>query len=513
MALRVGSPVIGGALLVVAYAFAGVVMWRTWTQDVAASSGDQYIQLLTAALLLLGAHGFAGFRKSQERRFSTREDAVQDVTTDVTMSVWEILFGWLGVAFALIFLYNTAPATELEEWYPRLFLCLVVFFGAMYHRALIFVFAVLPFVFTITAQSLWVGYGVDPQGETLARALFLTFDLGVLAWAGRLATAHGAFRVSELEMPYGPGAVGGDLLGVIRCPQRVAPESGYQLDLSCIRQTKEKGRRASGEILWHFRKLVRGDLPSGGAANSSIPVRFELPESALASAGADGARIAWTLRASAQLPESDYASAFEVPVVDQSRRRSPDELIAEAMPGAEEPEVSIYGRREGEAMVFRFRGNWNRASEIITAAYFLFWFQLMWLATGRGLDWAVWTMFAVGLFFLGTLLAPWFSSVVTRVTGEEVHVTRTSPWGRRAETVRSSDIVDVSVATDGLRTGLLDATDYYAVNLITESGRKVKVAGHLRERRAAEVAASQIHTALERAMGGAARNEPSVAVR
>lgn len=513
MALRVGSPLIQAALLVIAYGFAGTVVWRALSGGVERSSGEQFIQLLTAVLLLLGAHGFAWFRRSQARRLSASEGTVRDVTTDVAMSMWEVLFGWLGVAFALIFLFNTAPAAELEEWYPRLFLCLVVFFGAMYHRALVFVFAMLPFVFTVTAQSLWVGYSVDPKGETLARALFLALDLGVLVWAGRLAQAHGVFSVSELELPLGPGSVGGNLFGVIRCPHQVAPASGYQLDLSCIRQTKEKGRRASGEILWHFRKMVRGDLPGGGASTSSVPVRFELPDAALATAGAEGARIAWTLRASAQLPESDFACAFEAPIVDRAQAAGEQEPWSEeSMAGAEEPEIEIFGRREGEVMVFRFKGSWNRASEIITASYFLFWFQLMWLATGRGLDWTVWTMFAVGLLFLWMLLAPWFSGMETRVSASEIQVIRSSPWGRRSESVKTADATDVEVAGDGLRAGLLDATDYYAVNVITEGGKKVKVAGHLRERRAAEIAASQIHSAIERATASAAKSETPVAV-
>jgi hypothetical protein len=372
----------------------------------------------------------------------------------------------------------------------------------------------LPFVFTVTAQALWVGYEIDPKGETLARALFLALDLGVLVWAGRLAKRHGVFSASELEMPLGPGSVGGDLQGVIRCPQQVAPASGYQLDLSCIRQTKEKGRRASGEILWHFRKLVRGDLPGGGASSSTVPVRFELPEAALATAGAEGARIAWTLRASAQLPESDFACSFEVPILDQAQASLgvQESWSEDAVVGAQEPEIEIFGRREGEAMAFRFKGNWNRASEIITASYFLFWFQLMWLATGRGLDWGVWTMFGVGLFFLWTLLAPWFSSIETRVSPTEIRVIRSSPWGRRSDSVEPAEVTDVEVAPDGLRTGLLDATDYYAVHLVVNGGRKVKVAGHLRERRAAEIAASQIHTAIERASAKASSSQTPVAV-
>ncbi|MCB1020175.1 MAG: hypothetical protein KDC27_09605 [Acidobacteria bacterium] len=494
-----------------AYSFSGIVVWHALQSGDATPPGELYIRILTAVLLLLGAHGFAMFRRSQAERLGHSPGAVRDVTTDVAMSVWEVLFGWLGVAFALIFLFNTAPANQLEEWYPRLFLCLVVFFGAMYHRALIFVFAMLPFVFTITAQALWNGYGADQSSETLARALFLAADIGVLVWAVRLARAHGVFSTSELELPLGPGSVGGNLYGVIRCPQQVAPASGYQLDLSCIRQTKEKGRRASGEILWHFRKLVRGDLPGGGEARSSVPVLFELPDAALATAGAEGARIAWTLRASAQLSESDFGCSFEVPILDsaQAALGVQESWSHDAFSGAEEPEIAIYGRREAEAMVFRFRGQWNRASEIITAAYFLFWFQMMWLATGAGLDWAVWAMFGAGLFFLGTLLAPWFSVIETRVTPAAAKVLRSSPWGRRSDSVELAEIVSVDVTGDGLRTGLLDATDYYGVNLVTRDGRKVRAAGHLREKRAAEIAASQIQTAINRALAPARPQRPA----
>ena len=256
---------------------------------------------------------------------------------------------------------------------------------------------------------------------------------------------------------------------------------------------------------------ARGTCPGGGASRSSVPVRFELPAAALATAGAEGARITWTLRASAQLSEADYGCSFEVPIADGpqwasgARQTWPEE----AVPGAEEPEVSIYGRREGEAMAFRFKGQWNRASEVITAAYFVFWFQLMWLATGRTLDWTVWAMFGVGLFFLGTLLAPWFSSTETRVTPRSVRVVRSWPWGRRSRSIATEDVSDVEVVPEGLRTGLLDATDYYRVNLITRDGRKVKAAGHLRERRAAEVAAAQIQTAISRAATAARPQAPA----
>ncbi|MEZ5360973.1 MAG: hypothetical protein R2748_01195 [Bryobacterales bacterium] len=109
---------IEGALLVVAYSFAGVVVWHSLQSGDTIPPGEQYIRFLTALLLLLGAHGFAMFRRSQAERLGHSAGAVRDVTTDIAMSVWEILFGWLGVAFALIFLFNASPANQLEEWYP-----------------------------------------------------------------------------------------------------------------------------------------------------------------------------------------------------------------------------------------------------------------------------------------------------------------------------------------------------------------------------------------------------------
>ena len=75
--------------------------------------------------------------------------------------------------------------------------------------------------------------------------------------------------------------------------------------------------------------------------------------------------------------------------------------------------------------------------------------------------------------------------------------------------VGPEDVADVEVAAEGLRTGLLDAIDYYQVNLITRDGRKMKAAGHLRERRAAEVAASQIQAAITRAIPVARTQAPA----
>ena len=204
--MKARSKFVQVSLLVTAYLFAVYAAGLVFSREAEMTSGYRYLLLLTAVLLLLAAHGFGLIRNSQIRRLDeTAQGTVRDVTTDVTLSVWEILFGWLGVIFALTFLYYAAPPEQLSDWHPRLFLCLVVFFGAMYQRALIFVYCLLPFLFTMTALELWQGWGVESPAESAAKAIFLALNLALLWWSARLSRAHGIFAVSELEMPLGPG--------------------------------------------------------------------------------------------------------------------------------------------------------------------------------------------------------------------------------------------------------------------------------------------------------------------
>ena len=478
--MKIVSRAVQIILLTIAYLFAAYALPIVFSESDPSTAGYRYVLLLTATLLLLAGHGLVSIRRNQLARMSGGE-RVRDVTTNVAMSVWEIFFGWLCVCFALLFLYYAAPTDRLEEWIPRLFLCLVVLFGASYQRALVFIYSMLPFVLTITVMSVFQGWLVDPFGETWAKIAFVLLDLIALWAAARLARIHGVFGVSELELPAGPGRIGGKLHGVIRSPQQATPASGFQLDLSCIRQTREAGRRASGEILYHFRKIVRGDVREGDEPRCEAPFEFALPETALASVSAEGARIAWQLRATAQMPETNFGCSFEIPVADS--RPSSDEPWSGA--AGEEPGDVVPESREGLTSIFRFAAHWNAATELLTAVYFLFWLQLMWLTSAGGVDWTVWLMFGVGLWFLYLLISPWIWEVETRIGDDLVEVRRRFLFWKRTARYAVADIKGVEASGDGVRTGLIDGADFYRVRLLSW-GKKRTIGMHIRERRTAE---------------------------
>ncbi|MBI1356146.1 MAG: hypothetical protein GC160_17535 [Acidobacteria bacterium] len=502
--IRIGSRVVSGALLALAYGFSAYAAPIVFG-GAEHNAGYRYLLLLTATLLLLAAHGFQVIRKSQIQRLDSYGGGVRDVSTDVTMSVWEIFFGWLGLASALMFLYYAAPATLLSEWHPRIFLCIVVFLGATYHRALVFVYSTLPFVLTITLLDAWSAWSEAGLLETAAKLGFVALDLGLLGWAVHLTRSHGVFTVSELELPVGPGRIGGRLCAVIRSRQSAVPEAGYQLDLSCIRQFREGAGRSSGEVLFHFRKLVRGDLPGARFSGSSVPVEFDLPEAALASAAAGGARISWTLRATAQLPEADFGCAFETPVRDSDDGwASPAGWTLSDLSGAQRPVAPRGAQRVGNALVFRDEVHPNASSELITLACLLFWFQLMWLTTASGIDWSTWAMFAAGIGFLGVLLAPWIVGHETRIENGQAVITRRTPWGKKQESLPLDEIETIEAAPDGWRTGLVDATRYYRVQMTTSRGKRAIALSHFREKRLAEAVAEQVGEAIGQAV---ARNQ------
>jgi hypothetical protein len=497
--LRIGSRLVYGLLLALAYGFALCAAPLIFGGG-EADTGYRYLLLLTATLLLLAAHGFGLIRNSQIRRLDSRGGGVKDVSTDVTMSVWEVFFGWLGLSSAMVFLYYAAPAPQLADWHPRIFLCVVVFLGATYHRALVFFYSTLPFVLTITVLDVWSGWTEAALAESMVKLALIGLDLALLAWAAHLTRTHGVVTVAELELPIGPGRIGGRLCGVIRSQQRAAPRAGYQLDLSCIRQFREEAGRSSGEVLFHFRKLVRGDLPAAGFGGSSVPVEFDLPEAALASASAGGARISWTLRASAQLPEADFGCAFEAPVeeTDTYSGRVSDWSLTD-LPGSQSPAPPPILRNDDGQAVFLDHARPNSASELVALACLLFWFQLMWLTTATGIDWATWAMFAAGLGFLGLLLAPWSVHRRAIIADGRLLIEQRTLLGKSKQSFHLDDIESIDVKPTGLRSGLVDAARYYQIELTTIAARKAVVLSHFRERRLAEAVAEQIGEEIGRA--------------
>jgi hypothetical protein len=489
---RSGSRLVPALMLVTAYGFAYWAVQATRSAGAQLPAGYEYMLVLSGVPFVLAAHGFALVRWSQLRRLDELQGTVRDVTTDVSLSAWEIFFCWLGISASLMFLYYAAPVAELKDWYPRFFLVLVVFFGATYQKSLVFVFALLPFVITLTGLSLWV-YGVrDPWAlgsdlDTAVAAALLVADLAVLWWAARLTRRHGGFRVCEFQMPLGAGYSGGHLAGVIRTRQKSMPQAGFQLHLSCLQQYKKGDKKRQGQVLWHAQKTVRGDLPGARHTDASVPVAFEIPEGAPATSTLDGDnRVTWTLRATAALPETDFSCVFEVPI----RRGGDAELMQPPLhlvhaQGAQIPDPMPASRQNNTGgTVFAFKTTWNRATELVTVAYFLFWSQLVWLATSHQIGWETWGIFGVGLWFLGWAMVPWTSSTALTVTPSEgtIKIINRRFFMKTNTVVLFSDLREIGVKPSSLRTGLMEGLDFYHLELQQANGKSVTAGRHLRDR-------------------------------
>ncbi len=490
---RSGSRLVPVLMLLAAYGFAWWAFVATRGDGAALPAGYEYMLLLTGVPFVLAAHAFAVVRWNQLRKLDELQGTVRDVSTDVALSVWEIFFCWLGISASLMFLYHAAPVAELKDWYPRFFLVLVVFFGATYQKSLVFAFALLPFVVTLTGLSLWV-YGVrDPWAlggdlDTAVGASLLVADLAVLWWAVKLTARHGGFRVCEFQMPLGAGYSGGYLAGVVRTRQKSVPQAGFQLHLSCLQQYKQgdKNGKRQGQVLWHAQKTVRGDLPGARHTDTSLPVTFAIPDGAPPTSIADeDNRVTWTLRATAALPETDFSCLFEVPVrrsADAQMLQPPIHLVHAQ--GAQLPNVAPVSRQNAHGgTVFSFRTAWNRATELATVAYFLFWFQLVWLATSHRIGWETWGIFGVGLWFLGWAMRPWITSTTVTVTPSEgtIKVINRRLLMKTNKVVLIDDLRDVVVKPSSLRTGLMEALDFYHLELQQANGKAVVAGRHLRD--------------------------------
>ena len=495
--MRIPSSARSAGITIVAYGYAAYAAYLAFSPG-SLPIGYRYLVLLVACLVLLAAHGLRLIRRSQIQRLFKNRQTLESPPAEAVMAAWEILFGWLGVTCALVFLYYAAPAEQLEVWYPRLFLCLSVLFVAAFRRALIFLATLLPFVFTITLLALWQDLQAGAPGEAVVKVAFLLLDGALLGWAAKIARAGGVFSNSEFEMPVGPGRLGEFLSGFVRTQCTHFPSNGYSLDLTCVRHSKGDSRRSTGEVLHHYRKVVRGDMPGARYNGCSVPIEFAIPADAAPTSASENARITWTLRASADLSDSAFSASFEVPVEEAppNALRSPRERIEGGL-GADPPDaVPIGDFREG-AVVFKSGSDWNASGELLTASYFCMWCQLVWLVTVQALGWPSILMFVVGLVFLAGLLWPLGISVITELRDGVLRASRRELWASRVDTVAGPLMQGVTVRSAGLRPGLIDAQPYYDVVIETEAGRRLIAGTQFRERRGAQAVAMELQCITE----------------
>jgi hypothetical protein len=254
-------------------------------------------------------------------------------------------------------------------------------------------------------------------------------------------------------------------------------------------------------VLWHARHTVRGDPPGARHTDASIPAIFAIPADAPPTSSSGEERIIWTLRAAAALPETDFSCVFEIPI---QRSDDPDLLMAPVYllhsAGTQEPDLvesSSIQPLSGPGL--RFKATWNRATELVTVAYFLFWFQLVWLATSHPIGWETRVIFGAGLWFLAWTLGPWASSTEIGISQGLFQITNRSAFAKRTALVPPGEVADIRVRPSSLRTGLLDGLDFYHLELQSAQGNRIIAGRHLRDRLQAEAIARAIRRLIAQA--------------
>ena len=148
--------------------------------------------------------------------------------------------------------------------------------------------------------------------------VFPAVGLGLFGWSIYCVLRWRKFGQSVFQMASLPGVIGGQFAGVIRTSAKVRPEDGFHLHLRCVRRITTgsgKSRSTSERVLWEDQRVAMHELLDDQAAESAIPVEFQIPYDCQPSDDRNpDDQTLWRLTAAAEVPGIDYAATFEVPV-------------------------------------------------------------------------------------------------------------------------------------------------------------------------------------------------------
>lgn len=196
------------------------------------------------------------------------------------------------------------------------------------------------------------------------------------------------FGPSVLQLTTTPGAVGGQLAGVIRISKAVQAAECYRLRLSCTETVCQANGRTS-RVVWQDERLVTDALSGRVRGGIAVPVLFAIPGDAQeTSRTKQNPQIAWRLDASAEMRGFDYKARFDVPVFKTESVRtefhSDEQLVAE-LAAVPPPDVLLRGagiRTEplaGEGVRLIFPGGRNSGLAVSCSLAAAVWSILTWL--------------------------------------------------------------------------------------------------------------------------------------
>jgi hypothetical protein len=327
-----------------------------------------------------------------------------------------------------------------------------------------------------------------------------------LIWALTEVFRRLKFGTSVLELATSPGVLGGQLVGVIYTRHKLAPESGYHLQLRCIHRlvTVSGGESETREtVLWEDEATMIRGLMDEDTSRTAIPVGFHIPATCQQSDDADPkSSIYWQLQARAKVPGLDYRATFIVPVFRTAETpqlaQSPqvDPVAAYRAPVTPQTAPSLPGithQQIPSGLELRFRAARNPGATLMMTL-----FALIFSGIGIGLGYYghIWffaaTFGLVGFFLLIAVARAWLLATRIAIVEGLVRLESRFPGICRTRTLPARDIADV-FCDAAMRSG---QTTFYRLRLKTTAGRTLTIASGIPKRKEADWLADQIREAL-----------------
>ena len=181
--------------------------------------------------------------------------------------------------------------------------------------ALLWNLIALPLTATIAKEI-----GFKNNVVPIAASVFLLIGLILVIFAARSIMRQIKFGDSVFRMKGSSGIIGEFINGTVDTSINIAPENGFDLNLSCIYKYVTgtgKQRQTHKETLVEIKQNVERELLFKDTTRSSIPVNLEIPlAGSMESSGNwfSNDSVTWRLDVKAKVPGIDYKASFEVPV-------------------------------------------------------------------------------------------------------------------------------------------------------------------------------------------------------
>jgi hypothetical protein len=336
--------------------------------------------------------------------------------------------------------------------------------------------------------------------EILIALLFPLVGLGLLVWAIHATLRWRRFGQSWFVLQHNPGFVGGQLAGTVETSLKVRPRSGFQVRLTCHRHDN-RGESNAQTLLWEDEKRIVKD--PGDPRHTRIPIFFQIPPEVSPSDDRDSSlRTIWRLEVRGEMEGPDYFAQFEVPVFAPGKVIPPPPPATDPTLAFQPPpqpyrqpvdsKIKVRGLTSG-AREFYFPAGRNPGPTLATLAFIAVWSSVICLMIAKRAPLAFPIIFGLfDLLFIAIFLN--FLLKSTRVTIRQRGLDLEQRWlfYARRQHFAPGEITAVNSAI-GMTSG---QTVYHDLHAHTAAGRKVSLAGSIKDRREARWLAEEMNRAL-----------------